>query len=173
MAETPSGITGVVLAGGRSSRMGQNKALLAYNGKPLIAHMLALLQQAGIPRPLVSGALEGYACLPDSAPFSGPAAAMARIMAERPAAGYLFVPVDMPLLNPALLRRLLALPQGGYFSGWPLPACFAPPYRAGNAASVRDLLALQGVRPVTLPADCADCMKNINTPADWKEISAS
>ena len=36
-------IAGVVLAGGKSSRMGKNKAMLIYNGKPLLNHMVGIL----------------------------------------------------------------------------------------------------------------------------------
>jgi molybdenum cofactor guanylyltransferase len=37
--------TAIVLAGGRSSRMGQPKALLQFDGQPLIVHLVAALQR--------------------------------------------------------------------------------------------------------------------------------
>ena len=38
-------ITGVILAGGRGSRMGgQDKGLIEFNGRPLVEHLLAALQ---------------------------------------------------------------------------------------------------------------------------------
>ncbi len=37
-------ITGIILAGGKSSRMGTNKALLSYKGKSLIEHNIALIK---------------------------------------------------------------------------------------------------------------------------------
>jgi molybdenum cofactor guanylyltransferase len=38
------GATGIVLAGGRSSRMGRPKALLPFDGEPLISHIVAELK---------------------------------------------------------------------------------------------------------------------------------
>ncbi|MBA3638630.1 MAG: NTP transferase domain-containing protein [Acidobacteria bacterium] len=37
-------MTGIVLTGGRSSRMGIPKALLAFDGKPLIVHIVRRLE---------------------------------------------------------------------------------------------------------------------------------
>ncbi|MBI5474665.1 MAG: molybdenum cofactor guanylyltransferase [Ignavibacteriae bacterium] len=39
-------ITGAILAGGKSSRMGENKALLHYSGKPFIQHIAETLKPA-------------------------------------------------------------------------------------------------------------------------------
>lgn len=174
MVKAHPSIAGVVLAGGRSSRMGQNKAMLDYHGQPLVSHMVALLQQVGIARPLISGTVHGYDCLPDHTSFQGPGIAMANIMTSYPApAGYLFVPVDMPLLNAELLQRLLHQPGGSYFQGYPLPAYFVPPYRPAHVPSVRDLLALYAVLPIALPGDYTNLMRNFNTSEEWQEFLQS
>ncbi|MGH9356343.1 MAG: nucleotidyltransferase family protein [Terriglobia bacterium] len=48
-----SGIAGLVLAAGESSRMGRDKALLKYRGKTFLEAIVANLQQAGVPRIIV------------------------------------------------------------------------------------------------------------------------
>ncbi len=41
-------ITAIILAGGKSSRMGQDKGLLEFNGKPMIAHIIDNLKSSGV-----------------------------------------------------------------------------------------------------------------------------
>ena len=48
-------ITGIVLAGGLSTRMGRDKALLPWQGRTLLEHMRGLLMQAGAREVWVSG----------------------------------------------------------------------------------------------------------------------
>lgn len=99
---------GFVLAGGRSSRMGRDKALLDLGGRPLIRHALDLLAAAGLPA-VIAGArldLTHFAPVLDD---SGecPLAGICAALASTPAQLAVFVPVDMPLLPVALLRVLL------------------------------------------------------------------
>lgn len=44
MMEIQKKITGFVLAGGRSSRMGEDKGLMRLAGKPLVMHLVEQLQ---------------------------------------------------------------------------------------------------------------------------------
>lgn len=166
----PSSVAGVILAGGRSSRMGQNKALLDYHGKPLIEHMTDILLSSGIQEIFISGSFDGYDCVPDSEPFQGPAFAIRDVLRIRPNyTGYLFVPVDMPRLNPDVLRELMAHKEGGYFIGWPLPVFICPPVTMTETSSVGGFIEAQGVYPIDIPAAFENYFINTNTPQEWKE----
>lgn len=98
-----------MLAGGRSSRMGRDKALLPWRGRPLLAHMQALLHSAGAQEVLVSGDRPGHPGIVDTQPDLGPLGGLASVIAQlSDATTLVVVPVDMPLLSMPLLERLLA-----------------------------------------------------------------
>lgn len=165
---------GIVLAGGRSSRMGTSKALLRYKDMPLIEHMQNLLHQAGLEEVYISGDVPGYACIHDAVRHDGPARAMYDLL-QRFEGDYdrlLFVPVDMPLLQENAVRGLLEQAGSVYYNDYPLPTCLVTGGRgeSGGFASVRDLLTYRMARPVFLGAP-PECMANINTQQEWKDIA--
>lgn len=169
-------IAGVVLAGGRSSRMGENKALLDYNGQPLLDHMIALLKQTGLNDIYVSGNLEGYNCIPDTAPYEGPARAISDVLDALKSStsssyeGILFLPVDMPFLEPEMLHILLKNPYGGHFDTHPFPFCIAETQeKKWPDKSVKEFLSNAGIPSLPLPPKFQNNMTNINTPEEWKE----
>ncbi len=165
------GIVGVVLAGGKSSRMGTNKAFLSYNQVPLIDHMQLILRNTGLERVLISGSVDGYECIPDRERFQGPVKAIEDIMVTNAdVKGFLFVPVDMPLLHPEIFDALLCSPDGGYFEDRPLPIYITAPYKRTNARSIRQMLEELKIRPFNMPETFAPYMKNINTPDEWREV---
>jgi len=101
---------GFVLAGGRSSRMGVDKALVEFDGHPLVAHALRILREAGLPA-MIAGArspLGQFApVVEDSEPDLGPLAGICAALSATPARFAVFVTVDSPLLPPSLVRYLL------------------------------------------------------------------
>jgi molybdopterin-guanine dinucleotide biosynthesis protein A len=166
-------IAGVVLAGGKSSRMGQNKALLDFHGIPLVEYMMGILDDCGIRDVFISGNLDGYPCISDTSPFSGPASAIADCLNQLYRDGYggvLFVPVDMPFITKGLLTRLFESGKTSCFEDRPLPAYVSMDKKiAGNMKSVRDLLKEMGVNYVSPHIHNKQAFININTPEDWKE----
>lgn len=101
---------GFVLAGGRSSRMGRDKALLPFAGQPLIARALGTLREAGVSAS-ISGAralLESLApVVTDFARGLGPLSGICSALDSTAARWAVFVPVDLPLLPASLLAYLL------------------------------------------------------------------
>lgn len=116
IAITPAieNITGVILAGGRGSRMGgEDKGLVMLNARPMIEYVIARLQpQVG--ELLISAnrnqeryAALGYRVVPDLLPdYQGPLAGMASAMQTATTPYLVTVPCDSPLLGADLVARL-------------------------------------------------------------------
>lgn len=100
------GCIGIVLAGGRSSRMGRDKALLPWQGRPLIDHQIQTLIDAGVDRVRVSGHRPGRDGIEDAIPDAGPLGGLATIADHLADGDLLVMPVDMPGMTAALLTRL-------------------------------------------------------------------
>ena len=162
---------GVILAGGQSSRMGQNKARLDYNGVSLLDHMISVLECTGLEDIYVSGHQDGYRCIPDSTVHNGPAHAMFDVLNHLDhTGGVLFIPVDMPLLSIDILRLLLKQERGECFENHPLPALIKATQVQTRHDSVKDLLNALDVSSIALPQELNKCMTNTNTPEDWDKV---
>jgi molybdenum cofactor guanylyltransferase len=101
-----------VLAGGRSSRMGQDKALLRLAGRSLIEHALDKLRALPLcAAPRIAGAhadLSSYApVVPDLHPGCGPLSGMEAALASTTHPLNFFLPVDLPLLPAQFLNWML------------------------------------------------------------------
>ena len=103
----PFEVGGYVLAGGRSSRMGRDKALIELAGKPLIEHAVKKLRRVckGVCALSANPELAQYAPLvrdihPDCGPIGGMEAALAHSLYD----WNVFLAVDMPFLPTAYIR---------------------------------------------------------------------
>jgi len=103
-----------ILAGGRSKRMGRDKAGLPWHGRPLLAHLLSLARSLSpevyIAGPAARYASFGYPCLDDVQPSSGPLAGIAAVLEASRALRVLCLACDMPRLTPQLLQFLTEQP---------------------------------------------------------------
>ncbi|SFS14200.1 molybdopterin-guanine dinucleotide biosynthesis protein A [Dyella sp. OK004] len=183
----PPPCIGVVLAGGRSSRMGRDKALLSWKGRPLIEHQLGLLREAGVDDVRVSGHRPDYHGIADALPQAGPLSGLAGI-AETLAddTDLLVIPVDMPLLQAGLLRRLRTERSHAHslcFVGHVLPlrlrldthgrALLLELLRQDDPRqrSLRALQAAIGNEEISLSAAEAAQLTDCNTEAMWSEVN--
>ena len=102
----PAEIGGYVLAGGRSSRMGQDKALLELAGKPLVLHAVVKLRRVCMEVNILGNnpALDAYAPLvTDLHPECGPMGGMEAALLHSRYDWNLFLPVDVPFVPTAYL----------------------------------------------------------------------
>lgn len=106
--------TGVVLAGGRSTRMGRDKAALLLGGEPLVRRVVERLRRA-LAEVIVAGPPEvgalvpGVRVVPDLQAGQGPLAGIGAAMRAIQTPWAFVVACDMPFVEPALVRAMLAL----------------------------------------------------------------
>jgi molybdopterin-guanine dinucleotide biosynthesis protein A len=159
---------GIVLAGGRSSRMGTPKAALEWHGSTLLRRITGIVAR-GVDGPVVVVRAPGQALppLPESVevvedaregrgPLEGLAAGLAALDGRADAA--YTSSTDAPLLHPAFVRRVLGalgedvdvvLPRA---AGFPHPLAAA--YRTTLLPIVERLLAEDRLRPAFLFDEC-------------------
>ena len=119
-AAGPAPLGGYVLAGGHSSRMGRDKALLSLAGKPLAEHAVTKLRRICSDVSILSAnlALAAFApIVPDIHPNSGPIGGIEAALKLTTYDWNLLLPVDMPLLPGAVVERWVFNQLRSYSSG--------------------------------------------------------
>lgn len=107
-------LSGVILAGGASRRMGRDKALLDFDGQPLIARIAGRLAGLCAEVIIAAGACGRFAgladrCVEDVYPGVGTLGGLhAGLLAARRNA-VAVVACDMPFVDPRVLARMAAL----------------------------------------------------------------
>jgi len=175
----PGGVTaGVVLAGGRSRRMGTDKALLTRDGTTLLGHVLDALAAAVDGPLLVVGAADAERAPPPDAaarpwrarcrvvhdpvagrgPLQGLATGLAAAAEDGSETAFV-ASVDLPHLHPAFVRAVLAHRTGGVEVALPVLDGHRQPLLAAYAtalgARATALLERGELRPAALFAASA------------------
>lgn len=139
---TISDCTAIILAGGDSSRMGRDKAMLPFDGKPLLQSVIDTVQPlfahtlVSVREPRAGIALQ-QVC--DAQTGAGPLAGLISAL-EKVATPWAFVVAcDMPFIAPAMVERLSAL-RGTHQAVVPLIAEYTQPLLAFYARSCLPLL---------------------------------
>jgi molybdopterin-guanine dinucleotide biosynthesis protein A len=180
--------SGFVLAGGGSSRMGRDKALLPYRGTTLVQHLARAVQDAAgsvalIGEPGRYSSL-GYPVYPDKFSGCGPLGGIYTALSVSPTDWNLIVACDMPGLSPIVLRTLLQTAEESGAScvvatgpgDEPEPLC-AVYHRCCLPAMARAIQEkrfkmkelVKELDPRTMPVDGL-ALANVNTPAEWAEF---
>lgn len=109
-------LSGLILAGGRSSRMGRDKATLKLpDGRTLLQRQADILRATGVTnlfvsvRPGSETHLDGATLVPDVTLDAGPLAGIAAGLRAAPPGLVLVLAVDMAEMQSAHLRQLLEL----------------------------------------------------------------
>ncbi len=167
--------------------MGCDKALLVWHDHPLIEHQLALLRATGVDDAVVSGTRPDYHGVADARAQAGPVSGLAGVAHARNGdMQWLVIPVDMPLLQPALLQRLRAhQPQAPClrFAGHVLPFRLRVDTRCRSvldtladgddprARSLRTLQQTVGLAEIPLAPNEMTQLTDCNTEAVWNEVA--
>jgi molybdopterin-guanine dinucleotide biosynthesis protein A len=127
-------VSAVILAGGRSERLGRDKATLVLGGQLLTQRVAALVGELSdetilVLRPDQPSPLPRVRTATDLVPYAGVLAGIAAGLAAAREEWALLVACDMPFLNLALLRHLLSL-RGGQDIVVPLLGVGAEPLHA-------------------------------------------
>lgn len=181
---------GIILAGGRSSRMGQEKGWVDFRGRPMVAYAQAALAEVAGPCCVVAHdpryAALGLPVVADEMPGSGPLggllSGMGYLAAQTDCTAVLVVPCDMPLLGADHLRNLadhyrpgmsaLVASSGGRVH--PLVGIYATDTLAAFVSACKegrlrmmDLLKDISAATLEFPAELAgEAFININTPEE-------
>ena len=190
---------GLVLCGGQSRRMGRPKVLLPFGDETMLQRVVRLVGEVVQPVIVVAGQEQELPELaasvqivrdrrPGRGPLEGLAAGLAALGGRAEAA--FVTSCDVPLLKPALVRRLLAMLGDcdavvPHVEGFDQP--LAAVYRRSVLPHAEALLAEGRLRPMFLfdrvrtrrvpPEEFADVdpnlesLRNINTPEDYEAVA--
>ena len=191
------GIAAYILAGGQSSRMGRDKAMLAPGGIPLLLRTAALVAPLAGP-PIIVGpptrySALGYNVIPDDASGIGPLGGIATALRHSTQPWNLILGCDLPFITSRWLDYLIGravessadavIPQSAA-GAEPLCAVYrktcVTPVLTAIAAGVRKVtdafagLIIESVPPQEWkPFDeSGQLFKNMNTPEDFEEADA-
>src|SRR5581483_11339470 len=189
---------GFVLVGGASRRMGQDKALLPLNGRPLLHRTIRLLRpsvaEVALIGPTARYAGFGVPVIEDAVPRRGPLSALCAGLKRTAHPWNLFLACDLPLLEEGFLRFLV---QEAFASsaqavvprtsdGWqPLCAAYRREClpemerllseRDAGIVEALEMLQVEALTPerIRQAGFSERIFRNINTPADWEEIRSA
>ena len=186
-------LKGLVLSGGRSTRMKQDKAVLAYGGETQLDRAMRLLSaRVGAafvsvrPDQAAEPVRARYAQVIDGGGVKGPIAGIRAAQAADPGAAWLVLACDLPQLDERTLDTLLAARDPGRSAtafhsssdGLPEPLCAI--YEPRSAAQIDAFLATGRDCPrkflinsdtLLLDQPNPQALDNVNTPEEFHAVS--
>ncbi|MCF6214003.1 MAG: NTP transferase domain-containing protein [Flavobacteriaceae bacterium] len=186
--ENQPALNGLVLAGGKSTRMGTDKGLLNYHGQAQRDYLMALLQNVLGKKAKVflsvraEQDIKNTPIITDKFTGLGPFGAICSAFMHNPNAAYVVVATDLPFVNQAVLELLIsqrnptkiatAIKGKGQPFMEPLVTIWEPKaypvllgYLAQGYSCPRKVLINSAVEIVTIDDRF---IQNVNTPKDFK-----
>lgn len=180
-------LNGLVLGGGRSSRMGKDKASLDYYGQPQKHHVFQLLEKFCdlVYYSANSQATPENTTIADAYPFQGPLNGILSAFKHSPETAWLTVPIDMPLVDEAIIQFLIdqrdtkrvatcfydsegKQPEPLLTIWEPSCAVLLKSFYDEGKISPREFLKTANIKLLQIPDRKA--LTNINTPGDFAEF---
>lgn len=182
-------LNGLILAGGASSRMGRNKAILNFHGKPQYLHLADLLSSANIKQHLSVANENDYPDvkerITDRFNGLGPFGAILSAFMHGPDSAWFVLACDLPLVDVSFINELIAKRNPAKLAtaflnpetGLPDPLCtiWEPKaysrmlaFMARGYSCPRKLLINSNIELVE--SQQAHRLMNVNTPEELKKL---
>lgn len=180
MTDTPAQLGAIILTGGASSRMGEDKALLDWAGVRAIDRVAQLARALGA-EPVVTAGQGDYGLpnVADDQPLGGPVGGVlagARALAAAGCRRAVVLAVDAPTLQPEDLAPLMAAADpGAVYEGLHLPMKLelaAIPATAEAGWPVMRLAERAGLARLACPPGAALRLRGANTPKERAALLA-
>ena len=186
-------ITGVVLAGGLSRRMGKDKATLQRNGQSMLWFGCELLEALPVQDIVINANVPHslpYQVISDHYPTCGPLSGLHAVMQamHRSTDALLCIPIDQPHMTKEVLLELINTGQFSnqvtHFDNQPLPIWLPTHNTLLNELETRLALPRKSkeqyrlsdfcrhVQAIALPTEDAHTWVNTNTPEQWQAALA-
>lgn len=192
-------LAGIVLAAGRSARMGSPKALLDFLGVPFVVRILEALEALevktrvvvlGPDAPRIRPVLASHDCIlvenpePETGPIASLRAALTALHGVQPSAALVW-PVDLPHVRVTTVERLMeahrrtrapiVVPTFGERRGHPViwgAGLFADLQQNAEATreGARVVLRSHEAEVVQVPVDDPAVIDHVNTPEDYERL---
>jgi molybdopterin-guanine dinucleotide biosynthesis protein A len=183
-------ITGIILAGGKSSRMGTEKGLIIYKNKPFVEHIIEAMS------PLVDNIIIisnnkayesfGFKCYEDLIKNTGPLAGIYTGLRYSKTNNNLIVSCDIPLIKTVVLQKLIdqkndaseVIQLQSQGKNMPLIALYKKSCEVifmeelhQNQKKVQKALKKCNVKTVIIDGSLEQVTANINTPEDLELLN--
>ena len=194
-AQSEVPMTAVILAGGKSSRMGCDKALIRFGEETILEDLVQLTTAIFRETFIIASQnksyqhlnLRGAVILNDFWENKGPLVGLYTGLSYSTHQVSCVLTCDMPLVNASLLRELIALWQDSYDAVCPedsegrlqpFPGIYCRSSRHfirllldRGETTMRRLFDILVIRPLVLGKKESEVLANMNTPKDYEQVS--